>query len=240
LFPEFVASPVPLTNSRGVFSRALAEFVMAAVLHFSKDLRRMIRNQQAGVWERFGVEEVFGKVMGIVGYGSIGQAIAARARDFGMKVLALRRSAASNNDPYADEILPPAQLLTLMERSDYVAIATPLTPETRGLVGEAALRAMKTTGVLINVGRGPTVDEAALIAALQENRIRGAALDVFDVEPLPGGHAFYGLDNVLLSPHCADHTPGWEEAAMELFLENFERFRHGEPLKNVVDKKLGY
>ena len=241
LFAELIESPAPLTNSRGVFSRSLAEFALGAALFFAKDFRRMVAQQEAGVWERFDVEELFGKVMGIVGYGDIGHAVAARARDFGMRVLAVRRRPElCESDPYAEEVLPVERLNELMARSDYVVIAAPLTPETRGLIGEAELRAMKPTAVLINIGRGPTVVEEALIGALEANRIRGAALDVFDQEPLPAGHPFYRLRNVLLSPHCADHTPGWEEAAMELFLENFERFRNGQPLRNLVDKRLGY
>jgi phosphoglycerate dehydrogenase-like enzyme len=241
LFPELVESPAPLTNSRGVFSRSLAEFALGAALFFAKDLRRMVRQQEAGVWDRFDVEELYGKVMGIVGYGDIGHAVAARARDFGMRVLAVRRRPElSQADPYAEEVLPVSRLPELMARSDYIVVATPLTPETRGLIGEAEIRAMKPTAVLINIGRGPAVVEEALIRALQENRIRGAALDVFDEEPLPAGHPFYRLENVLLSPHCADHTPGWEEAAMEVFLDNFERFRTGQPLRNLVDKRLGY
>lgn len=241
LFPELVESRVPLTNSRGVFSRSLAEFALGAALFFAKDFRRMVRQQEAGVWDRFDVEEIFGKVMGIVGYGDIGHAVAARARDFGMRVLAVRRRPQlSQTDPYAEEVLPVERLAELMARSDYVVVATPLTPDTRGLIGEPEIRAMKPSAVLINIGRGPTVVEEALIGALEENRIRGAALDVFDEEPLPAGHAFYRLHNVLLSPHCADHTPGWEEAAMEVFLDNFERFRAGQPLRNLVDKRLGY
>jgi len=241
LFAELIESPAPLTNSRGVFSRSLAEFAIGAALFFAKDFRRMVTQQEAGVWERFDVEELFGKVMGIVGYGDIGHAVAARARDFGMRVLAVRRRPQlSESDPYAEEVLPVERLPELMARSDYVVVAAPLTPETRGLIGEAELRAMKPTAVLINIGRGPTVVEPALVGALEENRIRGAALDVFDQEPLPADHPFYRLKNVLLSPHCADHTPGWEEAAMELFLDNFERFRRGQPLRNLVDKRLGY
>ncbi len=241
LFPELVESGVLLTNSRGVFSRSLAEFAIGAALFFAKDFRRMVRQQEAGVWDRFDVEEIFGKTMGIVGYGDIGHAVAARARDFGMRVLAVRRRPQlSQNDPYAEEVLPVERLAKLMARSDYVVVATPLTPDTQGLIGEAEIRAMKPTAVLINVGRGPTVVEDALVRALEEGWIRGAALDVFDREPLPAGHPFYRLKNVLLSPHCADHTPGWEEAAMEVFLENFERFRAGQPLRNLVDKRLGY
>lgn len=241
LCPELVDSTVWLTNSRGVFSRSLAEFVLGAALFFAKDFRRMLRQQAAGVWESFDVEELCGKVMGLVGYGSIGGAVAERARDFGMRVIAVRRRPEQiPASGVAEEILPVSRLVELMARSDFVTVAAPLTPETRGLIGEAELRAMKPSAVLINVGRGPVVAEGALIRALRERWIRGAALDVFDREPLPSGHPFYALDNVLLSPHCADHTPGWEEAAMEVFLDNFERFRKGEPLRNLVDKRLGY
>ena len=128
----------------------------------------------------------------------------------------------------------------MLAECDFVLCAAPLTPQTRGLIGEAELKAMKKTAVIINIGRGPVIVESALIQALQEGWIRGAALDVFDVEPLPEGHPFYSLENVLLSPHCADHTPTWTEEAMEFFLENFERFRAGEPLLNITDKKNGY
>jgi phosphoglycerate dehydrogenase-like enzyme len=134
----------------------------------------------------------------------------------------------------------PERRLEMISRCDYVVVAAPLTPETRGMVGEEEFAAMKPTSVVINVGRGPVINEEAMIGALFSGRIRGAALDVFDHEPLPAGHPFYKLENVLLSPHCADHTPDWLDNAMKFFIEQFERFRKGEPLLNVVDKKLGY
>jgi phosphoglycerate dehydrogenase-like enzyme len=127
-----------------------------------------------------------------------------------------------------------------MAESDYVVVAAPLTPLTRGMLGAAEIAAMKPTAVLINVGRGPVVNEAALVAALEQGHIRGAALDVFDTEPLPAEHPFYRLENVLLSPHCADNTPDWLEGAMRFFLENLERFRAGQALLNPVDKNRGY
>jgi phosphoglycerate dehydrogenase-like enzyme len=130
--------------------------------------------------------------------------------------------------------------MEMLARCDYVVAATPLNDETRGLIGEAEFAAMKATAVVINVGRGPVIDESAMINALSEGRIKGAALDVFDQEPLPKGHPFYALENVLLSPHCADHTPDWLDNAMRFFIAQFERFRSGEALLNVVDKKLGY
>jgi phosphoglycerate dehydrogenase-like enzyme len=242
LFPELVESPVLLTNASGVFSQSLGEFVAAAILYFAKDLRRMIRNQAAGVWEPFDIVEVRGQTVGIVGYGDIGRAVATRVRALGMRVLAVKRHEppAHEADPLAERIYGPEGRIEMISRSDYVVAAAPLTAETAGMIGEAEFAAMKRDAVAINVGRGPVIEEAALIRALSEKRIKGAALDVFDREPLPQGHPFYKLENVLLSPHCADHTADWLDRAMRFFVEQFERFRKGEPLKNVVDKRLGY
>jgi len=143
-------------------------------------------------------------------------------------------------DPLVSRIYSPEARLEMIARCDYLVACAPLTPETRGMIGAAELEAMKPTAVVVNLGRGPVIDEDALIAALRTGRIKGAALDVFDTEPLPDGHPFYGLENVLLSPHCADHTPDWLERAMRFFLDQFERFRKGEALRSVVNKELGY
>jgi phosphoglycerate dehydrogenase-like enzyme len=242
LFPELIASDVIMTNGSGVFSPSLGEFALGAILYFAKDLRRMIRNQMAGVWEPFDVLPIAGQTVGIVGYGDIGRAVAVRVRAMGMKVLAVKRHvlAKSNPDPLADQIYGPDHLIEMLSRCDYVVVAAPLNAETLGLIGEAELAAMKPSAVIINVGRGPVIDEHAMIKALSEYKIKAAALDVFDEEPLPKGHPFYKLENVLLSPHCADHTPDWLDNAMRFFIAQFERFRREEPLLNVVDKKLGY
>jgi phosphoglycerate dehydrogenase-like enzyme len=242
LFPELKESAVPLTNGAGVFSASLGEFALGAILYFAKDFRRMIRNQMAGVWEAFDVSWASGHTVGIIGYGDIGRAIAERVRALGMTVLAVKRhvSTSQTSDPLVAETYPPDRRLEMISRCDYVVVAAPLTPETRGMVGEAEFAAMKPTAVVMNVGRGPVINEEAMIAALASGRIRGAALDVFDHEPLPPGHPFYKLENVLLSPHCADHTPDWLDNAMKFFIEQYERFRMSEPLLNVVDKKLGY
>jgi phosphoglycerate dehydrogenase-like enzyme len=193
------------------------------------------------VWDRFDTVEVRGQTMGILGYGDVGHACAQRAHAVGMKVLALRRRPGSpTGDPIVDQVFMPDRKLEFLARCDYVVVTLPLTEESRGLVGAPEIGVMKPSAVLINIGRGPVVDERALIDALERKRILGAALDVYDTEPLPAGHPFYKLDNVLLSPHCADHTPDWQQRGMQLFLENFERFRRGEPLANMVNKKLGY
>jgi phosphoglycerate dehydrogenase-like enzyme len=242
LFPELVESPVVLTNSSGVFSQSLSEFALASILYFAKDLRRMLRNQAAGVWDPFDIVEISGQTVGIAGYGDIGRAVAVRAKPMGMEVLALKRSGPSvyNMDPLVRRIYGPADKLEMISQCDYIVVCAPLTPETRGMIGAAEFAAMKPGTVVINLGRGPVIDEAAMIDALRAGRIKGAALDVFDQEPLPAGHPFYTMENVLLSPHCADHTPDWLEQAMLFFLDQFELFRRGEPLRNVVDKQRGY
>ena len=241
LFPALVESPVVLTNGRGVFSQSLGEFVIGAALFFAKDFRRMLRNQEAGRWEQFNVTEVRGKTLGIVGYGDIGRAIAKRAKAMEMRVLALRRSPEqSNGDSLVDEVFGFDGMLEMVPQCDYVVAAAPLTPETHHMVGESVFAAMKPSAVVMNVGRGPVIDEAALIRALEKHQIRGAALDVFEKEPLPEGHLFYKMENVLLSPHCSDNTEDWLEQAMLFFYANLERFREGKPLANVIDKRRGY
>ncbi|MDQ2901722.1 MAG: D-2-hydroxyacid dehydrogenase, partial [Acidobacteriota bacterium] len=173
--------------------------------------------------------------------GDIGRATAQRARALGMKVLAMRRRPElSRGDECVAEVFAWERKLEMLPRCDYVVAAAPLTPETKGMIGAPEFASMKRSAVIMNVGRGPVIDEPAMIRALEEKRIKGAALDVFDSEPLPAGHPFYRMENVLMSAHCADHTSDWLEQAMTFFLQNFERFRKGEPLVNVVDKREGY
>jgi phosphoglycerate dehydrogenase-like enzyme len=240
MIPELVENDIPLTNSRGVFKESLGEFVVGAALFFAKDFARMLRNREAGRWDQFDVEEIRRQTMGIAGYGEIGRAAGRRAKAMGMTVLAMRRKPPDPADREVDGWFSPEQRLEMIGRSDYIVVAAPLTPETRGLIGRREFGAMKPSAVVVNVGRGPVIDELALVEALRERRIRGAALDVFDTEPLPPDHPLWKLDNVLLSPHCADHTDGWLEQAVEFFVGNFRRFAAGEPLLNVVDKRAGY
>ena len=241
LSPEVLQHPSVLTNGRGVFRWPLADWVMSVMLLFAFDLRRVIGQQEQGIWKPFIGSTLAGKTLGIVGYGSIGNAAAERARPFGMKIAALRRRPdLFSKDPFVDQSFSPGHLKELMAASDYVLAATPLTPETRGMIGEAELSVMKPTAVIINVGRGPAIDEAALIRVLESGKIRGAALDVFNTEPLPADHPFWRMQNVLLSPHTADRVEGFLKPAFECFLENLKRFCEGTPLFNVVDKQAGY
>ncbi|HVQ28956.1 MAG TPA: D-2-hydroxyacid dehydrogenase [Vicinamibacteria bacterium] len=242
LFPALVESAVPLTNGRGSFSRSLGEFVVAGLLYFAKDFTRMRRSQAAGSWDVFDVEELHGRTLGIVGYGDIGRAIAERARPFGMRIVGLRRrpEREAAADGLVDEVWPLSRLRELMATADDIAVALPLTPDTHHLIGEAEIRALSPRAVFANVGRGAVVDEPSLVRALEEKRIKGAVLDVFETEPLPKESPLWRLDNVLLSAHTADHTSTWLADASGHFLANLDRFRRGEPLLNLVDKRAGY
>jgi phosphoglycerate dehydrogenase-like enzyme len=227
LTPEIIQSSIPLTNGRGVFARPLGEWIVGAMIYFAYEFRRIIKNQEAARWEKYDHEELYGRTLAIVGYGGIGAAAAERAQAFGMRVLTARRRERSD-------------LKAILAEADYIAVTAPLTPETRGMIAAPQFAVMKPAAVIINVGRGAVIDEAALICALQTNQIRGAALDVFATEPLPSEHPFYRMENVLLSPHSADSLPNSRDLAVEFFVENFERFRKGEPLQNIVDKHAGY
>lgn len=240
LFPELANSEVILTNGKGVYSQSLGEFALAAILYFAKDLPRMRRNQAARTWVQFDVEMIAGRILGIVGYGDIGRAVATRAHAMGMRILAARRHPPRVPDPLVEKYYTTSQLHEMLARCDYVVVAAPLTDETHHMISDAEFAAMKSTAVVINVGRGPVIDEDAMIRALRDRRIRGAGLDVVEQEPLPADSALYGMENVLLSPHCADHIAGWTEDAMRFFLEQYARFQNNEPLLNIVNKRLGY
>ncbi len=240
LFPELVNSDVVLTNGKGVFSPSLGEFALTVILYFAKDIPRMRRNQSARNWAPFDVEMIAGKVLGIVGYGDIGRAVATRAHAMGMRILAAKRHRPAAFDPLIERYYGTAELREMLSGCDYIVIAAPLTEETQHMISDAEFAAMKPQAVVMNVGRGAVIDEEAMVRALREKRIRGAGLDVFEREPLPKYSALYEMDNVLLSPHCADHIPGWTEDAMRFFLEQHARFEKNEPLLNSVNKRLGY
>jgi phosphoglycerate dehydrogenase-like enzyme len=243
LFPELIESPVVVTNARGVFKRSLAEFVVLGMLYFYKRVRRLVESQRAHKWDDFYVDWLPGKVMGVVGYGEIGRECALLAKAVGVRVYATRRKVQlSANDPVLERVFAPARLKDMLREVDVVLAAAPLTPETRHMIGEAEFNVMKASAIVMNVGRGPVIDETALVRALQQKRIAGAALDVFEVEPVPANHPFYDMENVLLSPHCTDRTrdPDWLDLSMQCFVENFQRYIHGEGLENIVDKRAGY
>ncbi len=247
-----------LTTSSGIHAPAMAEYVMMMILAFAHHLPRMIEHQRRTEWPQqrwalFVPRELRDTTIGIVGYGSIGRETARLARAFGMRVLALKRQVDQVIDDgwrlpnvgdaageYVARLFAPDQLPLMLAECDYVLIAAPLTPETRGLIGPAELQSMKREAIIINVARGGVIDEAALIDALRTGLIGGAALDVFEQEPLPADSPLWHLPNVIISPHVSGFTPHYDERAMALFAENLRRYVAGEPLLNVVDVRRGY
>lgn len=239
LFPELVKSAVIVTNSRGVFDRSIAEYVLGLMLVFAKDLRRSFEFQQRNEWMHRETEMIAGRSLLVVGAGPIGRMIARQARCLGMEVSAVARTARPE-DRDLGRVFASKSLGEALPDADYVVIVAPLTDQTRGMFGAAQFERMKRGARLINVGRGPIVDEPALVDALRRGQIAGAALDVFSEEPLPEDHPFWGMSQVLVSPHMSGDFAGWLEALGELFVENFRRWERGEELLNVVDKEGGY
>lgn len=259
--PLYTDTALPLTTTSGVHAATIAEYAVTMLLALAHRVPRMVEWQARGAWPPdeqrwplFVPSEVRGATLGVIGYGSIGRELARIAKSaFGMTVLASKRDPArradegyclpGTGDPEGrlpDEWLGHAQLDSLLARSDVVVLCAPLTPETRGLIGDAALGRMKPSAYFVNVGRGASVDEAALARALRERRIAGAAVDVFAQEPPPAGHPLYGLDNVILSPHVSGFLPSYDEKCSVLFAENLRRHLAGEPLLNLVDRSRGY
>ena len=238
LVPELEDADVVLTNASGVFGVPIAEMVMGYMLTVVKRLPELMEQQQGRRWRKLDLDELRGKTVGILGMGDIGGEVARLSRAFGMRVVGLRRHLQPHDA--ADQIYPPGRLHELLACSDFVTVATPLTSETRGMIGRAELEAMKPNAWLINVSRGPVVDEEALLKALQEKIIGGACLDVFADEPLDAESPLWALPNVIITPHNSWSSPRMMEREAELFLENLRRYVKGEPLRNVVDTQAGY
>lgn len=237
----FVEDGITVTTVSGLHATPIGEFILSAMLMWAKGAPRTMRAQMRGEWTRFAPTELYGKTVGIVGIGHIGGEAARLAKAFGCRVIGTRRSTTSAEaTPFADEVMPAAELPRLLAESDYVVLATPLTSETRGLIGEKELRTMKPTAFLVNIARGPVTVEADLIRALQEGWIAGAALDVFDQEPLPPDSPFWSMENVILTPHISGGTEIYNKRATEIFAANLRRYLNGSSLQNVVDPSRGY
>ncbi|AGA27543.1 D-2-hydroxyacid dehydrogenase [Singulisphaera acidiphila] len=262
IFPELVDHPCVLTNARGLFGDVIADQVMGYILCFARNLHTYVRRQVEHRYEPVGGEAarvnnaagpgtvnamdratIFlpDTTMGIVGFGAIGSEIARRALAFGMTVRAV--------DRYADRKLTPEgiasvdgldRLPELLASSDFVVIAAPHTPETEGLFNAATLAQMRPGSYLINIGRGAIVVLDDLVAALRAERIAGAALDVFEVEPLPKEHPLWDFPNVIITPHTAGYSPAIAARHLAILVENVQRFRRGDPLNNVVDKSMWF
>ena len=239
LFPELVDSGVVLTNSRGVFDRPMAEYVLATVLSFAKDLHTSVRLQDRKQWQHRETERVAGKRALVVGTGPIGRAIAAQLSAAGLSVTGAGRRARTG-DPDFGTVHCSDELHPVLGEFDYVVLAAPLTEQTRGLVDARALARFKPTARLINVGRGELVVQDELVEALSAGQLSGAALDVFDTEPLPATSPLWEMPEVLVSPHMSGDTVGWTDELVELFLTNLRGYVEGAWPHNVVDKQRGY
>ncbi|MFD9661029.1 D-2-hydroxyacid dehydrogenase [Rhodococcus sp. NPDC059968] len=239
LFDELIGSDIVYTNSRGVLSRAIAEFALGFVLDMAKDAQTSFRLQQQHRWQHRVTRKIQGQSALVVGTGSIGREIARLFRAVGMEVSGAGRSHRPGDDDF-HQIHSSKDLTRIVGDYDYVVLAAPLTAETSGLVSAAVLAAMSPTAHLINVGRGELVDTTALTDAVASGSIAGAALDVVDPEPLPDGHTLWGMNNVIITPHMSGDTQDYLDDLGQLFVDNLRRFCHGEPLENVVDKALGF
>ncbi|MHB8907669.1 MAG: D-2-hydroxyacid dehydrogenase [Syntrophales bacterium] len=242
LLPEEIRKgPVRIVNASGLHGTAMGEMVLEMMLMFAKDAPACFQMKQARQWKRFRPKLLKGQTVGILGLGAVGREIARLCKAFGMEVIGVRRSGRSERPfPDVDRVYPPARLTEVLAESDFVVLALPLTRETRSLIGEKELRAMKPTAFLINLARGAVVDEGALVSALEEKWIAGAGLDVFIKEPLPPESRFYELPNVIFSPHISGDIPDYELHATEVFCENLRRYLAGEPFLHEVDPGKEY
>jgi phosphoglycerate dehydrogenase-like enzyme len=247
LFPELANSEVTLTNAREVHGAVVAEQVIAMIFAVAKRIPQAVRFQQQRVWgqesiweQNHGPREINGATLGLVGLGSIGRNVATHAAALGMRVIAVRQHADAARPDWVHEVLPPSRINEMLATADYVVLAAPVTPATQHMIGKEQLAKMKPDAFLINVGRGSLIDEPALIEALRKHQIGGAALDVFDQEPLAADSRIWDLDNLLITPHTAGMTAKLWERHYTLFSENLRRYLSGQPLLALVDKNRGY
>jgi phosphoglycerate dehydrogenase-like enzyme len=247
MFPELIHSDVILTNARDVHGPVVAEHVTALIFALAKRIPQAVRLQQQHFWGQLTMwesrprpRELAGATLGLIGLGSIGREVARHAVALGMRVIAVREHPEKGNPANIAQVYGSTQLDELLSQSDYVVLAVPTTPNTLALMNAQRLAAMKPDAYLINVGRGPLIDDAALIDALRGHKIAGAALDVFHEEPLPADSPYWDLENVLITPHTAGLTEKLWERHYALFAENLRRFLAGEPLLAVVNQQEGY
>ena len=245
LFPKLLKSKTIITNASGVHAGPVSEFVMSAILYFAKRFKDCQKFMQTKNWTQWQVAkqmvQLKGKTIGIIGFGSLGKAIAKKAKAFDMKVIATRRLQKKvEHKKTVDELIPVSNLSHLLKNSDFVVIACPLTPVTKNMIGKRELSEMKSTAFIINIARGEIINEAALINALQNKTLAGAALDVFEKEPLPKESPLFALDNVFLSPHISGNFPEYQHDVMVQFADNLNRYWAGKDLKNRVCKKRLY
>jgi phosphoglycerate dehydrogenase-like enzyme len=246
LNPELLKSPIRVTSSRGVNSVAAAEHALGLILSMTRGIAEAVRAQSETRWAQqdlYGrkppIEELSGKILGIFGLGDIGRELAARARALGMSVWGLVRTPRPKPDN-VDRLLFAGKEEALLRESDVLVLALPLTADTKGMIGERQLKRMKHSAYLVNIGRGEVVQESALVRALREGWIAGAALDVYATEPLPPSSPLWRIPQAILTPHIAGTHPEYMGRAADLFVQNLKRYVAGEPLVNEVDKQAGY
>lgn len=246
MFSELINSDVVVTNAREVHGPVVAEHVIALIFALAKKIPESVRAQQNREWAQQRLweqpprpREVAGATLGMIGLGSIGRAVAARAASLGMRVLAVREHPEKGHDT-ADQVFGPDRLDEVLAAADYVVLAAPITPSTSALINQDRMARMKPDACLINVSRGPLLDHQALAEALRTKQIAGAALDVFDKEPLPPDSPLWEVPNLLITPHTAALTDKLWERHFALFSENLRRYLHDEPLLATVDKRKGY
>ena len=242
-YPEAIELDFVLTSASGLHAIPISEHIFGFLLAFARGLHGSRGTQQRREWpprdELDPVFELAGKTMVLVGLGSIGQRTARLASALDMRVLGVRRHPRIDA-PFVEAVHGPDALLGLLPEADFLVLAVPHTHETHGMIGEPEFRAMKPTAYLVNIGRGGTVQEPALIRALEEGWIAGAGLDVFETEPLPDDSPLWAMHNVLVTGHYSGHTPHYQVRALDIVLDNLQRYNAGEPMRNVVDKRLGY
>jgi phosphoglycerate dehydrogenase-like enzyme len=255
-----IRTDVTFTNSSGIHAAPIAEYVLGTMLALARHFPALFARAQrrhwstaAEVYESFVGRELRGATLGIVGYGSIGREVGRLGSGFGMRVLALKRDPSTRADPgwampgvgdpegaVPARFFAPEELRELLAASDYVVLACPLTAATAGMIDAAALGSMRPHAFVVNVSRGALVDEPALVRALRDGRIAGAALDVASIEPLPPESELFDLPNVILTPHCSGTTPSYVDRAVDCFCDNLGRYLEGRPLWNVIDRARRY
>jgi len=233
------ARGIALTNARGVHQIQMSEHILWSILTIMRQGQMSIRHQDQKIWEpEVELEELYGKTVCIVGAGSIGEAVAKKCRAFGMTVWGIAHSV--KTDQAYDRMGTMTDLTVFLEKSDIVVVLLPLTAETSGIFNKDLFCQMKTGSYFINVARGPVVNEEDLMVALNTGKIRAAALDVFKQEPLPESSLFWGMDNVLLTPHIAGHTPHYTARVLEIFNKNLRLYPNFEKMINYIDPSKGY
>jgi phosphoglycerate dehydrogenase-like enzyme len=247
IFPDLVNSDVILSNAREVHGPVVAELVIALMFALAKKIPQAVRLQQKHSWGKSAIwndgprpREIAGATLGLIGVGGIGRAVARMASALGMRVIAVRERPEKERPQGVEAVYAPVQIDELLSQSDFVVVAAPLTEGTRGLINADRLAAMRPDAYLINVGRGPHIAEAALADALRSRRIAGAALDVFNHEPLPAESPLWDLENLLITPHTGSLTEKLWQRHYQVFSENLRRYLAREPLLFVVDKRKGY